>query len=181
MGPQYWHTGPCFCGEGREDSPGCRSSTLFDQLCLAHHSVVTVSWQSPVLTLTFWSQSLRPHYIATGISGDRILSRTLPRQDPGVGPGAAHVAARAHLGTRRVRDCCVRGSSASASRSIRCSEAALTLPSLKPAPRGRLKGCSRTGLCDVRAKETSYVITLALVLEQRGICCSYCFDQQVAI
>lgn len=103
MGPEYRHTGLCFCGEGREDSPGCRSSTLFDQLCLAHHSVVTVSWQSPVLTLTFWNQLLCPHYIATDISGDHILGCTLPHQDSSVGPGAAHVAARAHLGTGLLR------------------------------------------------------------------------------
>lgn len=28
--PQYWQSGPCFCGKGREYSPGYSSTSLFD-------------------------------------------------------------------------------------------------------------------------------------------------------
>lgn len=90
------------------------------------------------------------------VSGDCILSCILPHLDTGVDPGAAHVAVQAHVSTRHVQDCGVHGSSTPAPRSMWCFEGALALPSLKPAPPGRLKGCSCTGLCDVHAKETSY-------------------------
>lgn len=116
-----------------------------------HHEVAEPSTQANLLEPVGMSTL----HCYTDISRDGILSSIFPCLDRGVGPGAAHVAVQAHLST-------------SMSRTIVCMAAAHQ--HLEAC--GERKQPSCTGLCDVHAKQTSYIIILAPVLEHIGIYCS---------